>query len=241
MANKKNPGKPPKKIHKAEREKLKRDHLNELFLELGHALEPARQNSGKASILGDTTRLLRELLVQVDCLKKENAALLTESHYVNVEKNELRDENAVLGTEIEKLQNQLRERMQSVHAWSNPTDAAPIQLQHCNSTLPSTLENQLPLPVVDPVLQPPPVMGPPVFVIPLSHEVQAYPEAEIVQVSHKPPSHVRRPHARYPTPSDSWPSQLLVKQPGTAQETQLSLGSCPTVNGEDGSGNVEAS
>ena len=34
----KNPGKAPKKIHKAEREKLKRDHLNVLFLELGNAL-----------------------------------------------------------------------------------------------------------------------------------------------------------------------------------------------------------
>ncbi|KAK1258146.1 Transcription factor bHLH47 [Acorus gramineus] len=39
FSNKKNPGKVPRKIHKAEREKLKRDHLNELFVELGNALE----------------------------------------------------------------------------------------------------------------------------------------------------------------------------------------------------------
>lgn len=38
LPNRKNNGKIPKKIHKAEREKLKRDHLNELFLELGHVL-----------------------------------------------------------------------------------------------------------------------------------------------------------------------------------------------------------
>lgn len=31
-------GKVPKRIHKAEREKLKREHLNELFLDLANAL-----------------------------------------------------------------------------------------------------------------------------------------------------------------------------------------------------------
>ncbi|KAK1272913.1 Transcription factor bHLH47 [Acorus gramineus] len=39
FSNKKNPGKVSRKIHKAEREKLKHDHLNELFVELGNALE----------------------------------------------------------------------------------------------------------------------------------------------------------------------------------------------------------
>ncbi|KAK1310258.1 Transcription factor bHLH47 [Acorus calamus] len=38
FSNKKNPGKVPRKIHKAEREKLKCDHINELFVELGNAL-----------------------------------------------------------------------------------------------------------------------------------------------------------------------------------------------------------
>lgn len=46
--------------------------------------EPTRQNNGKASILGDATRLLRELLSQVHCLKRENVALLSESHYVSL-------------------------------------------------------------------------------------------------------------------------------------------------------------
>lgn len=31
-------GKVPKRVHKAEREKLKREHLNELFLDLANAL-----------------------------------------------------------------------------------------------------------------------------------------------------------------------------------------------------------
>ena len=45
--------------------------------------ETKRQNNGKASILVDATRLLQELLLQVECLKRENASLLSESRYVS--------------------------------------------------------------------------------------------------------------------------------------------------------------
>lgn len=126
--SKNKPGKVPRKIHKAEREKLKRDSLNVLFLKLSDTLgmlflsnlpvttqylilmhpskliynawlwaikqmvhnflpsiypEPAHQNNGKASVLSNATRILRDLLAQVDCLKKENTTLLSESHYVS--------------------------------------------------------------------------------------------------------------------------------------------------------------
>ncbi|KMZ57459.1 hypothetical protein ZOSMA_85G00210 [Zostera marina] len=93
----------PRKIHKAEREKLKRDHLNDLFFKLGHVVEPTRQNNGKASILGEATKLLRDLVVQVESLKRENVTLLSESRYVTQEKNELKDETIVLMSEIEKM------------------------------------------------------------------------------------------------------------------------------------------
>ncbi|XP_042487247.1 transcription factor bHLH47 [Macadamia integrifolia] len=211
--NKRNNGKVPKKIHKAEREKLKRDHLNELFLELGNALESVRQNSGKASVLDEATRFLRDLLAQVECLKRENAALLSESHYVTVEKNELRDENSVLEAEIEKLRTELWDRAQVNPTW----DAAPAQLQHKN--IGSHLsEDCLALPVMDPTLQQSSVVGP-VFVIPL-HEPHGYPEPETTHAPSKPSSHVSKPHARYPTPSDMWPSRLLVKLP-TSEDNLL--------------------
>lgn len=45
--------------------------------------EPAPQNSGKASILTDATRILRDLILQVESLRKENVALVTESRYVS--------------------------------------------------------------------------------------------------------------------------------------------------------------
>jgi len=46
--------------------------------------EPDRQNNGKACILSDTTRILKDLLSQVESLRKENNTLKNESHYVSV-------------------------------------------------------------------------------------------------------------------------------------------------------------
>uniref|UniRef100_A0A1D1YGZ4 Transcription factor bHLH47 n=1 Tax=Anthurium amnicola TaxID=1678845 RepID=A0A1D1YGZ4_9ARAE len=201
---KKNQGRVPKKIHKAEREKLKRDHLNEVFHELGHALDPARHNNGKASILDDATRLLRDLLAQVESLRRENATLVTESRYVTVEKNELRDENLALEAEIQNLQKELRERVQSKPAWGNGADTLPAAVPQPTTTA-LTMQQ---LPVVGPV-----------YVIPLNQELPDYP-AEAVPVASppKPSSHVKKPHARYPTPSDSWPLQILSQQ--TRMDTQ---------------------
>ncbi|KAK9271883.1 hypothetical protein L1049_002248 [Liquidambar formosana] len=214
--SKKNPGKVPKKIHKAEREKLKRDQLNVLFLELGNALEPAQQNSGKATIVSDATRLLRDLLSQIDGLRKENVALLSESRYVTIEKNELREEKCALEAQIKKLQSELEERNRSKSAWN----LNPSQSLHNNAT-PQLQEDQLLLPVIDHASQGAPVAGP-VFVVPLHHDHQAYSEPHPADVTSKPPSNVSRPHARYPSPSDSWPSQILAKQPKAAQQSRPS-------------------
>ncbi|KAE8786401.1 transcription factor bHLH34 [Hordeum vulgare] len=77
--------KAPKKNHKAEREKLKRDQLNDLFVELSSMLDHDRQNSGKATVLGDAARVLRDLITQVESLRKEQSTLLTECQYVSFE------------------------------------------------------------------------------------------------------------------------------------------------------------
>jgi hypothetical protein len=44
-----------------------------------------RQNSGKATVLGDAARVLRDLFTQVESLRKEQSALLTERQYVSFE------------------------------------------------------------------------------------------------------------------------------------------------------------
>ncbi|KAJ1276231.1 hypothetical protein BS78_05G198900 [Paspalum vaginatum] len=97
----------PKKTHKAEREKLKRDQLNDLFVELSSMLDLDRQNAGKASVLGDAARVLRDLMTQVESLRKEQSALVSERRYVSSEKNELQDENTTLKIRISELQNDL--------------------------------------------------------------------------------------------------------------------------------------
>ncbi|XP_031477768.1 protein IRON-RELATED TRANSCRIPTION FACTOR 3 isoform X2 [Nymphaea colorata] len=240
-----------KKIHKAEREKLKRDHLNDLFSDLGQALEPARQNNGKATILSDATRILRDLLTQVDHLRKENAALLTESRYITDEKNELKDENAVLEAEIGKLQSQLQERTQSEPMWSNSTETLPSSVPgHLGPAMLSSTNNQLVSPVAEPLrhlvepdasgseqmmpsvggaamLSTDQVLPRPLVVFPLHPDLQNFSKNnsgsdsdKLQPQSAKPPSNVRRPHARYPTPSDSWPSRLLTRHPREHSEEE---------------------
>lgn len=48
----------------------------EFFTELNH------QNNGKAFVLCEATRFLKDLFAQIECLRKENASLLSESQYV---------------------------------------------------------------------------------------------------------------------------------------------------------------
>lgn len=203
---KKNKGKVPKRIQKAEREKLKREHLNDLFLDLASALELTQQNSGKASVLCEATRLLRDLLSQIECLKKEHTSLLSESKYVTVEKNELREENSALEIEIEKLRSELEERI----AQSKPDLNVPppeFQQPELTSHFPGDCVR---LPAVEPSSQ----QVPAVFVLPIRPE--ALPD--VTQQTFKPNSNVSKPHARYPTPMDSWPSQLLGEQPTARKE-----------------------
>lgn len=103
--------KTPKKTHKAEREKLKRDQLNDLFVELGSMLDIDQQNAGKASVLGDAARVLRDLITQVESLRKDQSALVSEHRYVSSEKNELQEENNSLKSHISELQNELCAKM----------------------------------------------------------------------------------------------------------------------------------
>ncbi|RWW84831.1 hypothetical protein BHE74_00006543 [Ensete ventricosum] len=72
-----------RKVQKADREKLRRDRLNEQFLELGNALDPDRPKNDKATILGDTIQMLKDLTAQVNRLKSEYNSLSEESREVS--------------------------------------------------------------------------------------------------------------------------------------------------------------
>ncbi|XP_022751463.1 transcription factor bHLH121-like isoform X2 [Durio zibethinus] len=95
-----------RKVQKADREKLRRDRLNEQFLELGNTLDPDRPKNDKATILVDTIQILKDLTAEVNRLK------LTQ------EKNELREEKASLKADIENLNVQYQQRLRVMYPWS---------------------------------------------------------------------------------------------------------------------------
>ncbi|CAN1179940.1 Transcription factor bHLH47 [Linum perenne] len=178
----KNKVKVPRRVHKSEREKLKREQLNDLFEHLAATLEMEPPNNGKASVLNETARMLKNLLGQINTLKKENASLVSESHYVTIEKNELKEENSVLETQIGDLRSKVRARL--------------VQTKPDLNIPPPEFEQQ---PETTAGLSPH-FLGCPSVVLPIDSNLQYLSVIE---------SNVSKPHARYPTTDDSWPLQLL--------------------------------
>ncbi|XP_004289841.1 PREDICTED: transcription factor bHLH121 [Fragaria vesca subsp. vesca] len=106
-----------RKMQKADREKLRRDRLNEHFMELGNVLDPDRPKNDKATILADTIQVLKDLSSEVDKLKTDCTSLTEESRELTNEKNELREEKAALKTDIENLNAQYQQRLRTVFPW----------------------------------------------------------------------------------------------------------------------------
>ena len=231
VVNKKCETKVPNKIHKSEREKRKRGTQNDLFNELGAMLEPDRQNNGKACVLGDTTRILKDLVSQVESLRKENSTLKNESHYVVLERNELRDDNSMLRNEILELQNKLRMRLQSNPIWSQDTTTRsavavpyptsgvfPVQHSPHSPVITSTALS------LHPVITEQCYAAPP-------RELQLFPEASSASTEDSELSQdqgisnsVTRPQARYPTPAVMSPVNEFPILPRMGEEQQYSSG-----------------
>ncbi|KAJ4875557.1 Transcription factor ILR3 [Raphanus sativus] len=94
---------------KACREKLRRDRLNDKFMELGAILEPGNPpKTDKAAILVDAVRMVTQLRGEAQKLKDSNSSLQDKIKELKTEKNELRDEKQRLKTEKEKLEQQLK-------------------------------------------------------------------------------------------------------------------------------------
>ncbi|KAJ1441916.1 Myc-type, basic helix-loop-helix [Sesbania bispinosa] len=93
---------------KACREKLRRDKLNDKFVELGSILEPGRPTkTDKAAILIDAVRMVTQLRGEAQKLKDNNLGLQEKIKELKAEKNELRDEKQRLKAEKERLEQQL--------------------------------------------------------------------------------------------------------------------------------------
>ncbi|KAJ8532606.1 hypothetical protein K7X08_012529 [Anisodus acutangulus] len=94
---------------KACREKLRRDRLNDKFMELGALLEPGRPpKTDKSAILVDVVRMVTQLRDEAQKLKDSNLNLQEKIKELKVEKTELRDEKQRLKAEKEKLEQQLK-------------------------------------------------------------------------------------------------------------------------------------
>ncbi|XP_028095352.1 transcription factor ILR3-like isoform X2 [Camellia sinensis] len=94
---------------KACREKLRRDKLNERFLELGSVLEPGRPpKTDKAAILSDAVRMVTQLQSEAQKLRESNDDLHEKIKELKAEKTELRDEKQRLKAEKEKLEQQVK-------------------------------------------------------------------------------------------------------------------------------------
>ncbi|XP_010526564.1 PREDICTED: transcription factor bHLH121 [Tarenaya hassleriana] len=111
-----------RKMQKADREKLRREKLNEHFVQLGNVLDPDRPKNDKGTILTDTIQLLKELTSEVNKLKSEYTALTEESRELTQEKNDLREEKASLKSDIENLNIQYQQRLRAMSPWAAAMD-----------------------------------------------------------------------------------------------------------------------
>lgn len=140
-----------RKVQKADREKLRRDKLNEQFLDLGNTLDPDRPKNDKATILTDTVQVLKDLTAEVNRLKSEYDSLSEESRELTQEKNELREEKASLKSDIENLNVQYQQRARVMFPW---TGMEPSVVMAPSYTYPMPLPvTQGPIPM-HPTMQP---------------------------------------------------------------------------------------
>ncbi|KAE8695128.1 naringenin,2-oxoglutarate 3-dioxygenase-like [Hibiscus syriacus] len=107
-----------RKAQKADREKLRRERLNEQFLELGNTVDPDRPKNDKVTMLVDTTQMLNDLTAEVNRLKAECSSLTEESCELTQEKKELREENAYLQGDITNLKIQYQQRLRFMFPWT---------------------------------------------------------------------------------------------------------------------------
>ncbi|KAL8476490.1 hypothetical protein ACS0TY_028963 [Phlomoides rotata] len=127
-----------RKLLKADRARLRRENLNEQFLELDDVLDSDRPRSGKASIITNAIQLLKDLSCEVKQLKAENALLCEESRELGQEKNELREEKASLKSDIQDLKTQNQQTQRFLVPWPSYSFPVPVpmHMSPCSTFIP---------------------------------------------------------------------------------------------------------
>uniref|UniRef100_A0A7C9FN83 BHLH domain-containing protein n=1 Tax=Opuntia streptacantha TaxID=393608 RepID=A0A7C9FN83_OPUST len=94
---------------KACRERLRREKLNDSFVDLSTILEPGRAaKTDKLAILTDAVRVVNRLRTEAKEYKEQNKKLQEEIDSLKAEKNELREEKQMLKAEKEMMEQQLK-------------------------------------------------------------------------------------------------------------------------------------
>ncbi|TYJ99401.1 transcription factor ILR3-like [Cucumis melo var. makuwa] len=94
---------------KARKEKMRRDKLNDRFLELNSILNHGRPPKlDKSAILGDAVRMIIQLRDEAQKLKESNESSLEKINEMKAEKNELRDEKQRLKEAKDGLEKKMK-------------------------------------------------------------------------------------------------------------------------------------
>ncbi|CAK9327358.1 unnamed protein product [Citrullus colocynthis] len=94
---------------KAHKEKMRRDKLNDRFLELNSILNHGRPPKiDKSVILGDAVRMIIQLRDEAQKLKESNESSLEKINEMKAEKNELRDEKQRLKEAKDSLEQKMK-------------------------------------------------------------------------------------------------------------------------------------
>ncbi|XP_043691868.1 transcription factor bHLH104-like [Telopea speciosissima] len=94
---------------KACREKMRRDRMNDRFVDLSSILEPGKPpKTDKSTLLSDAIRVLNQLKAEAQQLKDANEKLQEDIKNLKAEKNELREEKLLLKADKEKMEQQVK-------------------------------------------------------------------------------------------------------------------------------------
>lgn len=157
---------------------------------------------------------LFDLLCQVQVLNFPSVQM-------SVETKELEDENSVLEAEISELLSQINEIKERTTGSNLDLNLAPPECEE--EALPSNVApDYFSLPANEPASQTEQTMMNPVYIYPFRPDPRAYPAPCDLALESPalPVSTVSKPLARYPTPTDTWSSQILGKRPRLENETQ---------------------
>lgn len=229
-----------RKVQKADREKIRRDRLNDHFHQLGTVIDPDRPRNDKATIITETIQVLKDITSEVDRLKTEHKSLSEESRELILEKTELREEKASLKSDIENLNSQYQQRVGVMPPWT-AIDHSVVMSSPYTYPVPMPM----PIPPCPVSIHPPPMQPFPYFgnqnpghipslssmYIPFSAPAippMEMPSAQYPSTSHvfsqkesrsKSPGHRRRPSdAERCSVSPDVATELELKMPGSSTQ-----------------------